>query len=91
MQYILFKIHGSKLKPDPVSDTSQATEICKSYCVFFFCVSKNMFNCFIAAVVKLAEFRSMSVVLNQFYIPNDLLYENQDAREYLRKHASLKT
>lgn len=90
-KYTLFKIHSSKFKPDPVSDMSQATEICKSYCVFFFCVSKNMFNCFLAAVVKLAELRSMSVVLNQFYTPNDLLYENQDVREYMRNHASLKT
>ena len=68
MQYILFKIHGSKLKPDPVSDTSQATEICKSHWVFFFCVGKNTLDCFFTAVVKLTNLRSMPVILGKFEI-----------------------
>ena len=76
MQYILFKIHCSKLKPDPVSDTSQAAKICKSHRVLFFCVSKNTFNSFLAAVVKLAKLRSMSVVLGKLEIAVPEVFED---------------
>lgn len=62
MLYVLFKIHGSKLKPDPVGDTSQAAEICKSHRVLFFGVSKNTLDRFLASFIKLAEFRSMAVI-----------------------------
>ena len=68
MQHILFKIHGSKFKPDPVSDASLAAKICKSHRVFFFCIGKNTLNRFLAAVVKLAKLRSMSVILGKFEI-----------------------
>ena len=68
MQYILFKIHGSKFKPDPISDASQATKICKSHRVFFFGVGKNTLDCFFTAVVKLTDLRSMSVVLGKLEI-----------------------
>ena len=68
MQHILFKIHGSKFKPDPVSDASLAAKICKSHRVFFFCVSENTLDCFFTAVVKLAKLRSMSVILGKFEI-----------------------
>lgn len=66
MNCIFFEIHGSKLKPDPVSDTSQATKICEPHCVFFLCISKDALNSFLAVVVQLTKFGSMPVILGSF-------------------------
>ena len=39
---IIFQIHGSKIKPDPLADLGQVSEICKSHRVLFFCVLQTL-------------------------------------------------
>ena len=68
MNSILFEIHSSKFKPDPISDTSQATNICKSHRMLFFGVSKHTFNGFFTAFVKSFQLWRMPVILCLFKI-----------------------
>ena len=71
---IFFEIHGSELKPDPTKITSQAFKICKSHSAFFFSVSELTLNSFLAVLVKLAQGRSVPVVLDKLKVirPNML-------------------
>ena len=57
---IFFKIHGSKLKPDPSEITGQAAKICKSHRVFFFGVSEDMLDHFLAMFIKFAQGRCVA-------------------------------
>ena len=49
----LFQIHGSKLQPHPGSNPSQASMVCISHAVFFFCVCKDSFNGLLALRISL--------------------------------------
>ena len=44
----LFQIHGSKFQPDPSCDGGQASVVCITHGVFFFCIRKDSFNRFFA-------------------------------------------
>ncbi len=65
---IFFEIHGSKLKPDPSEISGQAAKMCKPHCAFFLCVGEHTLYSFFASVVKISEFRRVSVVLNKFKV-----------------------
>lgn len=52
---LFFKIHGSKLKPGPVSDASQAAKICKPHCTFFLGIGKKAFDGFPCGGRKVCE------------------------------------
>ena len=71
---IFFEIHGSELKPDPANITSQAFKICKPHSTFFLGVSEHTLNSFLAVFVKLAQGRSVPVVLDKLEVvrPNVL-------------------
>lgn len=65
---ILFLIHGSKFKPDPLAYLGKASEICKSHRVLFFCVCKHPFDCFFSFVIQLFHADRMPYILDLFHI-----------------------
>ena len=65
---VFFQVHGSKFKPDPVSDLSQASVRSISHCVFFFRVGKYSLNGFFPSLVKLSVLRRMSDIFDRFKI-----------------------
>ncbi len=73
---ILFQIHGSKFKPAPLAYLGQASEICKSHRVLFFCVRKLSLDCFFSFVIQLFHTVSMPYVLDLLKIidPDVLRY-----------------
>lgn len=73
---IFFEIHGSELKPDPASITSQAFKIRKSHSAFFFSVSEHTLNSFLAVLVKLAQGQSVPVVLNKLEVIRPNMFFN---------------
>ena len=77
MNCILFEIHSSKFKPDPISDTSQATKICKSHRMLFFGVSKHTFDGFLAVFVELFQLGRVSVILCLFEIIKPKMFCNE--------------
>ena len=64
----LFQVHGSKLKLHPVCHLCEASVLCITHCVFFFCICKNTFNRLFAFSVKLLARWRISGVICQFLI-----------------------
>ena len=68
VESIFFEIHGSELKPDPAEIAGQAAKICKPHRVFFFGISEHSLDGFLAALIKIAQRWSMSVILDKLKV-----------------------
>ena len=64
----LFQIHGSKLKIHPVCYLDQASVLCITHSVFFFCVRKDAFNRLFPLVVKVPVLRCIADVVRQILV-----------------------
>ena len=85
VESIFFEIHGSEFKPDPAEIASQAAKICKPHSVFFFGICKHAFDGFLAAFIKLAQVRSVPVVLDKLKVVcPDMLFNSFDAISVFR-------
>ena len=79
MESIFFEIHGSELKPDPAEIAGQAAKICKPHRTFFFGISEHSLDGFLAALIKIAQWRSVPVILDKLKVVRpDVLVNNLD-------------
>ena len=59
-----FQIQGSKFKPDPFCDLSQASVRGISHTMLLFGIRKDTLDCFLAVCIHLLVFRYMAIVLD---------------------------
>ena len=52
MEGIFFEIHGSKFKPDPFGNLSQATKERVTHTMLFFRIGETTLNCFFSFFIK---------------------------------------
>ena len=60
----LFQIHGSKLKLDPVRNTSQTSMVCITHSVFFLCIAKHALYAFFSQLIDLLTAFCFAELLN---------------------------
>ena len=67
----LFQIHGSKLKLDPVRNTSQTSMVCITHRVFFLCIAKHALYAFFSQLIDLLTAFCFAELLNniQIFLP----------------------
>ena len=63
-----FQIHGSIFKPDPSCDCGQASVVCISHCVLFFCIYKDTLNRLFALCINIFCTLCLSYLLYQIQI-----------------------
>ena len=63
-----FEVHGSKFKLHPFCYLGQASVLCITHRVFFFCICKDSFNRFFAALIKRLVLGYISGVVRQILI-----------------------
>ncbi len=65
---IFFQVHGSKFKPDPICNLSQASVKCITHGILFFCIYKYTFYCFFSFFIQFLVFWGMTNIFCHFKI-----------------------